>query len=592
MDEYTTEGISTTSQSQVPEDVLQDPHFFECFSNLPMNPMNDPGLTLPPGSPLQQSGEYDDTSRPLLGCDYEDPILARILAGEIDALDILGRVDDSQGEGRLKNNGVTDQNNTDETTYHPTIRDDDSAQVADELRNDPIFQSVDSLFNPVRVLGDLNFESGLTPRKRVGDDAFPDVRDVWGPPLKRRVLDLQSSNGALSSATTPSLTSHDSSHQCERGQGESVGSPASIDRLQTTDAESLFGEPEPDISSNEHNVSGQAERVDCIDKLADECVGTPSLSKNTVQRFNLVGEDIKRNIDRETTQYINSKPEYISPYPKHNEPLGYFPSCAALHVKYTEVSSPTLSRRLNDLRDKAKKASNERNEYKIERDEYMKELSQARNARKENPTLRRNCSNQRKKMDQLSREIDQWKERFSQLGTTYNNLVAYMANEPKRRAFDFQCGINYVLHNQRMQMQQGGNVPITKTTTSTSQPEMVDLTDDNDTGGNGEGNAQKRMELLRSMRKKPYDWMKSAEQQQQQQGHTDKRNNPQTRQELDDSGTGHDHGHENNHNSTNANANTNTKTDNATHINANTNTNENESEDDLFNIMLEELAKG
>lgn len=625
------EGISTSLQSypsaSQPYDLqelfaLDSLSPFPSFSHLHIN---DLGLTPPPGSQLQQPNGA--TQAPSLGEErdppHRDSILAEMLPDDLDIWNISGQLPGAQAESEephvregSASHGVNVDNTTPQGGKHPTS--DSTSQMAgpssDEVQhsahqsghspsdpNVPVEMAdaffPDTLFDPELALREL--ETALSSRKRVGEEAFPNEFDFWGPPEKRRAVELPPSHGTTPPEATPSLSSPSSSHRPEMDPPEtSLNTPANIERSQTPDSlfdstdplfeESTFSEtaehrpsddfgerpsldleaigeivvPAQNAPAPEAVASCPTDEADAVQQgpvptiqLNGVTSSLPSLSDITRQRFSLDSQDIMANTDREVLRRVTEEPEYFSPYPRYGGALGYLPSTPGIHVKFIEVADTAINNRIDDLRRRLRRTAYERNKYKTSWlgwttvDPATGKLKQQL-LQEENGRLRRMSSLQQRKVDELKKEVESWKNKFKTLATTYNNLLfeyethrrmanvasipaGYIPQQPMAQQFMPQRPTPRPQMQPPVQAQQPPvasswrpSCPSQRASAGQASPEQVtiDLTEEADEEDSNirpaspAVPAQERVELLQSMRNKTYDWLRSKNRSQSQSG--------------------------------------------------------------------------
>ncbi|KAE8371348.1 hypothetical protein BDV26DRAFT_286858 [Aspergillus bertholletiae] len=324
----------------------------------------------------------------------------------------------------------------------------DSTDTVQALFDDPLFDSE-------AVLREL--DAAFASRKRVGDEAFPEL-DLWGPPEKRRLVELQQDHSVPSPSETPPLSSPDSSHQPEQG-GTGPHTPG-IERLPSPNPlfdslDALFEDPdfnvplipddelpldfelEPPLAqgdqtslepSNQEPVDGTGNDKNPLGPPQDSISKEPSTSELTKERFSLDSWDLAANASREVLQRIQEEPEYTTPYPQYGGPLGYLPSAPSVHVKYVEVAEDRMNYRLSCLKDRVYQLTCERNKYKNAWFQWTTidpatGKTKEQLLREENAMLRRVSSQHQNRVEQYKREAMEWKNRLHELGTTYNNLL-------------------------------------------------------------------------------------------------------------------------------------------------------------------------
>ena len=436
MDGSVVEGISTSLQTCPPD--LQGLYALE---DLPSPPyihhlhVNDLGLTPPPGSQPQK------------------PVDAQVLAQEEDH-----SLPDGGDQGAYTSN----QSSRDQKTK-PSVGDIGSSkspvQDVDPVGFTGSTGTVQALFDPLfdseAVLREL--DAAFASRKRAGDEAFPEL-DMWGPPEKRRLVELQQDHYVPSPGETPSLSSPNSSHQPEQG-GTAPHTPG-IERLPSPNPlfdslDALFEDPgfniplipdnelspdfelEPPLAQGDqisHEPSNH-EPADSIENdqhplelHADSMPKEPSVSDLTKDRFSLDSSDLASNTSREILQRIHQEPEYTSPYPEYGGPLGYLPSAPNIHVRYIEVAEDRMNYRLSSLKDRVYHLTCERNKYKNAWFQWttidpVTGKTREQLLREENAMLRRVSSQHQNRVEQYKREAAEWKNRLHELGTIYNNLL-------------------------------------------------------------------------------------------------------------------------------------------------------------------------
>lgn len=437
MDESVAEGISTSLQTRSP--TLQSYDFegnFE-FDPLPSSPpsflhVNDLGLTLSPGSQLEQATGVTQDRNEI--CQVNEN-------------------SDVEGKDVTKYSGLSDlarQFWEGEDTFF-------------EGTGNPEF--TDILLDSELA---LQFFEASIPRKRTGDEAFSAELDLQAAPEKRRVVELETET-ITPLINTPSLASPNSSHQTDQAEN-TPNTPTDPERPQTPDSlfDSLdsnfedFSYPSPavdvapsntagDTSSNAKDTEGSFAPVqnvtdpgsvnettsgflDTVHRLSLETPrhqngpSSPYASDVTKQRFSLNDQDVTAHKNHEMLKRVDPQVEYVSPYPVYGGPLGYLPSSPGIHVKCVGVANDRICDRMDNLRCRVQKLTYERDKYKsslldcttVDPD-TGKPVPQV--LREQNATLRRLSSHNKTRGKMYKKEMDEWKNRFYSLATTYNNLL-------------------------------------------------------------------------------------------------------------------------------------------------------------------------
>ncbi|KAA8652181.1 hypothetical protein EYZ11_000490 [Aspergillus tanneri] len=482
MDESVAEGIYTALQTCPP-----DPEASLALGDLPTSPsisylhVNDLGLTPPPGSQMQQSTDAIRISSPDENHDPSARAPARPdCPGRQDGLNQSKGLDtDIQTKKHLQQEGyfleTTDTTGSSRTSPFverlPTTNDkklstdgrdssteqglnvepdDSSNDVTKAFFYDPLFDS-DSVLREI----DVAFKS----QKRTSSEAFPEGFYFSGSAKKQHAEATQEQ--CTTPNETPSLSSADS--VVRLGQGDSAPhTPAETDRAKSLDPfftsldtlfeDSTFGIPlempadsfpfdlgavspvaeptnEDNLSMNQAGSPGHCEQApEPVVNEGDLSPSQPSLSEMTKRRFSLDSQDIIANTSREVFRRVYQEPEYTSPYPAYGGRLGYLPSAPGVHVRYIEVAENRMNYRLSSLRDRVQQLTRERNKYRNEWVQWATVdpatgKTKEQLLREENVTLRRVSSHHQNRVEQYKQEIEQWKNRLSELGTVYNNLL-------------------------------------------------------------------------------------------------------------------------------------------------------------------------
>ncbi|PLB35875.1 uncharacterized protein BDW47DRAFT_109664 [Aspergillus candidus] len=345
----------------------------------------------------------------------------------------------------------TSQLESPEWDFHPVSHDDGVDNSQELLRQ---------FFDSESALQELNaaFES----RKRTGDDAFNAEFGFWGGSGKRRHIELPQHQDTESPLETPSLSSPESFLRPDQGEtaphtpaGEAPHSPSSL--LNAYDP--LFDDPDFDFGTindelpldfelaphlahedkpaegkcenkNENPVDRAVHTVQFMDDNATEKLlpELSSTSEATKQRFSLEIPDLANNANREVLQRVCPQQEYTSPYPVYQGPLGYLPSAPGVHVKYLEVAEDQVNDRFLTLNHRVRQLSYERTKYRNAWFRWNTTDSKTGKTReqalRDETALHRRLSSQRQsKAEQHRKEAEEWKQRFYDLSTVYNNLL-------------------------------------------------------------------------------------------------------------------------------------------------------------------------
>ncbi|RJE19755.1 hypothetical protein PHISCL_07911 [Aspergillus sclerotialis] len=570
MDESVAEGISTSLQTCSP--TLQSYDFegnFE-FDPLPSSPpsflhVNDLGLTLSPGSQLEQATGVTQDRNEICQVNENSDVEGKVVTKHSDLPDVPRQFRDG------------------EDTF---------------LEGTANSAFTDILLDP--ELARQLFEPSFVPRKRAGDEAFSAEVDLQAPPEKRRVVEPPETETVTPPINTPSLASPNSSHQTDQAE-ITPNTPEEPERSQTPDSlfdsldshfEDLSGpSPAGDVApsnttagtlSNTKDTEGSFAPahdvadpgnvhettpgvLDTVHRLS---LGTPHhqpgdsstyASDVTKQRFSLNDQDVIANMNREMLKRVDPQVEYVSPYPVYGGPLGYLPSSPGVHVKCIEVANGHISDRMNNLKSKVQKLTHERDKYKsslldcttVDPD-TGKPMPQL--LREQNATLRRLSSHNKTRGKMYKEEMEEWKNRFYSLAMTYNNLLREFQSQQRpltiaptpTGCFPPICAENVVQQlpvqnevtsysglNQQTSSERPSPYPVNNVATGTpranhpnSQPTvrpqeapskadtvMIDLTDE--TTGNAPESSRspaispRGAELLRSFQNKKYSWLEN-----------------------------------------------------------------------------------
>lgn len=451
---------------------------------------------------------------------------------------------DAQGSSNSKEADVTE---------NPAVRSQPEQALGNEDAGlDPIFDSNLAL---------QMFEASLDRRKRSGEEAFPTDFDWLAPPEKIRLVEPPQTQNGSPPDETPSLSSPNSSQRPD--QSETVpNTPAGAERSQTPDSlfdsfdpfeDSTFPIPAPEIvgdgslsgpwNAEQSTASGYDvashggidNAPSCIDTDHPAANTSPSVSNLTKQRFSLNDQDVIANASREMLQRVDPQLEYTSPYPVYGGPLGYLPSSPGIHVKCIEVAENRISDRMGNLRRRVGRLDYERNKYKAALS-LCTTVDQATGKTKvklideENGSLRRALFRERKQAEEHKQEAEKWKNKFTDLAMTYNNLLldfqaqqrAAFATPPANLALP---GSSEVVHqprhgraligypnpNQQPAATHSGppranRLAITSSAearSAASGSETIDLTDEEPRSPRPRNGP----ELLRSFRNKEYGWL-------------------------------------------------------------------------------------
>lgn len=517
MDRSVAEGMSASLQTCSP---IPQPYDFQgLFPSSPSHlPVNDLGLTPPPGSQLMQLADSQEANV------TKSPVKQR------------------QSEHASRNESALSFQGAGHSDFADPILDSELALQV--------------------------FEESFDPRKRTGDETFPGDLDSLAPPEKRRFLEPPRTQDLSPPHETPSLSSSDSSHRTD--QVETVpNTSAGVERQQTPDSlfDSLdnFEDPTFAVSAAEtvpshgpgegslsnlggaeqstrpiHEVASYEDinipsAIDTAHPVADT---TPSVSSVTKRRFSLNDQDVVGNAAREMLQRIDPQPGYISPYPLHGGPLGYLPSSPVIHVKFIQAAEDRVCDGMANLTRQVKRLGYERDKYRTTCSLYTT-VDEATGKTKgqllheENGRLRRAASKHREQAEMYRREADEWRNRFSDLAITYNNLLLEFQSQRRvtiappagysarpgsaRNTAMQQAGQTRVPSYPTPNQQPGTLYPgppganqlaVASSTEShtagaTADPMPIDLTDDRPRPAQSRNGPQ----LLRSFRNKRYSWL-------------------------------------------------------------------------------------
>ncbi|KAE8147917.1 hypothetical protein BDV25DRAFT_131699 [Aspergillus avenaceus] len=323
----------------------------------------------------------------------------------------------------------------------------------------------------------------------------------------------------------------------------------SIAQEESPDDESFTENPTIGADSMKHAL----EFPECAQNISPT---EPSISETTKERFHLGTQDLISNSCRETLQRVQQQPDYTSPYPAYGGPLGYLPSAPGLHIRCIEVADERLSYRLSGLKEKVNHLSNERNKYKNAWFQWTTidpatGKTKEQLLREENAMLRRVSTQHQNRVEQYKREAIEWKNKLHDLGTIYNNLlyeihvqrqlpaVAPVPSSykpprlPQVSRGQSVTPAQQVVGTEPAHGPQPPNPQQYSSTPSDSQgvqssstqsaicqgptktrpsPVTIDLTDEMDnasSAGPSAAGTQHRMEMLRSLRNKKYDWLET-----------------------------------------------------------------------------------
>ena len=429
MDGSTVEGISTSLKT-----CPFDPQELFALADLPSPPsipdlhVNDLGLTPLPGSQQRSADEIAASSR-----DDEHGLPDGGVHG----------VSAKASESR------TGQLELPDWDFHPVSHDDVVDNSQEILRQ---------FFDSESALQELNaaFES----RKRTGDDAFNAEFGFWGGSGKRRHIELPQHQDTESPLETPSLSSPESLLRPDQGEtaphtpaGEAPHSPSSLFNAY----DPLFDDPDFDfgnindelpldfelashLAHEDKPAEGECENenakpvdiadhtVQAIDNVTENLPELSSISEDTKQRFSLETPDLANNANREVLQRVFPQQEYTSPYPVYQGPLGYLPSAPGIHVRYLEVAEDQVNDRFLTLNHRVRQLSYERTKYRSawfrwNTTDPKTGKTREQELRHETALHRRLSSQRQSKAEQHRKEAEEWKQRFYDLSTVYNNLL-------------------------------------------------------------------------------------------------------------------------------------------------------------------------
>ncbi|OJJ74022.1 hypothetical protein ASPBRDRAFT_194910 [Aspergillus brasiliensis CBS 101740] len=559
------EGISTSFQTCPP-----DPHGFHDLEGLPSSPslshlhVNDLGLTPPPGSQLQlstKSSQHEERSSPTrdVNTTSENPTDPQNCTQQ------LGNTRNSHSDGKQEEVGCASSEEQppvdselvgprqpwiDIATRSPQLEIafsafDDSNHTAEDL--------YDPLFDSELVLQEI--DAVLQPRKRDGDEAFPEECTSWDQPRKRQVTEISQDLTIEPPDKTPSLSSLDSGQPEQGGTGPHT--PSDVEKQLSTGAvfdpiDLLFEDPSGDISldipdsefpfsfdlQGEGNREGGKEDMAANCSMFDQPFGLadhvlPPVSEITKERFSLDHQEIVDSTNREALQRVFAEPEYVSPYPVYGGPLGYMPSAPNIHVRCIEVSDDRTNLRLATLRNKVQQLTLERNKYKQEwaLASDMTAVDPATGKTKQqtlleqNAMLRRVCSRHQQRVEQYKQETIEWKNKLHDLGTIYNNLLYDIHQKQMPAVAPIPNG--YKPPRARQANSSAASLPpstshpqsITSTPNAyagnSEEPITIDLTEETGDDVSAAANptpeeqeeSQRRAGMLQSLRNKKYSWL-------------------------------------------------------------------------------------
>ncbi|KKZ63010.1 hypothetical protein EMCG_02626 [[Emmonsia] crescens] len=353
---------------------------------------------------------------------------------------------------------------------------------------------------------------------------------------------LQTTVNAFRSSLCSSLTSlsadshaHDSDKIC-----------SSLNRLNRSHAErelsphSLFGGSSPIATPPIENVSqtntAQHREEACPSQYEPATI--QFVENDITKNFRLGKEDILATQYREIFCHVPKPGGYISPYPKHHGPLGYFPSAPATHARCIEVAPDDAAERLEEYRQKLQKVSSERNRYKSVWMEWKatdpKSGKSKEQMLKEEPfRLKRALFAQEKKTEEFRKQAEDWRGQFNDLALAYNGLVQHLhmlqaAQVPQHPPLVTQPPPGHPTpvpspQPELVTADSSINLPPNPSraprTISQPPPITIDLTEDEPTNDNtnnttsGSSNAEEHArnhfaeELRKAMRRKEYHWL-------------------------------------------------------------------------------------
>ncbi|PYH98327.1 hypothetical protein BO71DRAFT_65699 [Aspergillus ellipticus CBS 707.79] len=432
-----------------------------------------------------------------------------------------------------------------------------------EGANDTVGELYDPLFDSDNVFEEL--DAVFHSQKRSGEDAFPEESDSWSQSRKRQATELIQSLITESPDKTPSLSSLDSSLQHDQG-GTGPHTPNDIEKQQPPalfdSMDLLFEDPPFDVNldtpdgghfnfdfQNAFDEEARKEAPSAKVETSAEALeldehDLPSVSEITKARFSLNDQHILANTNREVLQRVYPEPEYLSPYPAHGGPLGYYPSAPGIHIRCIEVSDDRNNYRLSSLRSKVQQLSFERNKYRHELSQLSDLITVDPATGKtnqqllleQNAMLRRVCSRHQSRVEQYKQETIEWKNKLHDLGTTYNNLLYELRTQKETpsvapiptgykppRARQVNPTQQLHSHSQPSSMAQlpklqptPSPAPNASTGNGSRQPVraeplMIDLTETSDDVAAEvmptPEETRRRTELLQSLRSKKYGWL-------------------------------------------------------------------------------------
>ncbi|OJD19970.1 hypothetical protein AJ78_00164 [Emergomyces pasteurianus Ep9510] len=234
-----------------------------------------------------------------------------------------------------------------------------------------------------------------------------------------------------SSSTPLSSDSHDihdsdkicfSSNRLNRSHSERQLSPDSL-----FDGSSPIAAPLIENVSEANTVRHREEACPSQDVSAALQFAENDITKN----FCLSKQDILATQYREIFRHIPRPRGYISPYPKHHGPLGYFPSAPATHARCIEVAPDDAAerleeyrRKLQEVRSELKKHKNVWLEWKAVDPTTGKNKEQTLKA--EHFRLKRSLFAQEKKAEKFRKQAEDWRGQFNHLALAYNGLVQHV----------------------------------------------------------------------------------------------------------------------------------------------------------------------
>lgn len=566
MDGSVVEGNSTSLQTcpPGPQEHLASEDL-PSFPSIPPLHENDLGLTPPPGSQQQHTNATQEPSQD------EKPSIGNGKSSNQNQT-ALGSFD--QNSGSSHDTAETDNLNHNYDFGH--VEDATGNYSLDVLSapdicsvgviDDGIFEGFDS-----ETLREL--EASLEPRKRTGDEAFPNELDFWNPPEKKRVLDYFQGSASTSPEDTPSLSSPDSLLRTEQADSAPHTPPAS-ENVHTPNSlfdslDALFEDPnfqippdlhespvppaelpEPPELSFEASSDLWSKRFDAVDSISqmehrtdhEAPPNTSPVSKLTKERFGLNSSDMLSNTASETLR-VCPKPQYTSPYPTCGGPLGYFPSAPGIHVRCIEAVDRDVHHRISGLKDRVQQLTYERNKYRTAWNQWSTRdpstgKSKEQLLREENTRLRRASSQLQNKVEEYKTEAAEWRTRLNDLSIVYNNLLYEIhvqrqmpAVAPVPRGYKPPAGGGHMPLPASVGPVQAaplngpnrsdrGSVNQPSVTTPAPRPPgpsppppapiMIDLTDEGDDTPAPPPSNPRGAEMIQSLRNKQYGWLQST----------------------------------------------------------------------------------